>query len=107
MELSGDPAGGEIEGGEQARGLVVHVVVGWAVDLTRLMTPRHSSPRPPEGPGIAAVAASLAEVARSEGWDYETCLAQVLSAEVTSRESRGGAFARPIEPVGSPTRWES
>ena len=39
---------------------------------------------------IGALAAPLAERARSEGWDYETYLAQVLGEEVASRESHGG-----------------
>ncbi|MGH2579481.1 MAG: ATP-binding protein, partial [Actinomycetota bacterium] len=43
-----------------------------------------------KAPRIAELAASLAERARSEGWDYEAYLAQVLSEEVTSRESHGG-----------------
>jgi DNA replication protein DnaC len=43
-----------------------------------------------KAPRIAELASSLAERARSEGWDYETCLAQVLSEEVSSRESHGG-----------------
>jgi DNA replication protein DnaC len=43
-----------------------------------------------KAPRIAALAASLAERARSEGWDHETYLAQVLSEEVASRESHGG-----------------
>src|SRR5438105_13377722 len=43
-----------------------------------------------KAPRIAALASSLADRARSEGWDYEQYLAQVLSEEVTSRESHGG-----------------
>src|SRR6266508_6278621 len=43
-----------------------------------------------KAPRIAALAASLAERARQEGWDYETYLAQVLSEEVSSRETHGG-----------------
>jgi hypothetical protein len=43
-----------------------------------------------KAPRIAALASSLAEQARSEGSDHETYLAQVLSEEVASRESRGG-----------------
>ncbi len=43
-----------------------------------------------KAPRIAALASSLAERARSEGWDYEQYLAQVLSEEVSSRESHGG-----------------
>jgi DNA replication protein DnaC len=43
-----------------------------------------------KAPRIAALASSLAERARSEGWDHETYLAQVLSEEVASRESHGG-----------------
>jgi len=44
-----------------------------------------------KAPRIAALAAPLAERARSEGWDYEQYLAQVLGEEVASRESHGGA----------------
>src|SRR6059036_3509075 len=44
-----------------------------------------------KAPRIAALASSLAERARSEGWDYEQYLAQVLSEEVASRENHGGA----------------
>ncbi len=44
-----------------------------------------------KAPRIAALAASLAERARSEGWDYEQYLAQVLSEEVASRETHGGS----------------
>ena len=36
------------------------------------------------------MAASLAETARSEGWDYPEFLAKVLSEEVASRETHGG-----------------
>ncbi len=43
-----------------------------------------------KAPRIAELASSLAERARSEGWDYEQYLAQVLSEEVASRESHGG-----------------
>src|SRR5213592_290689 len=43
-----------------------------------------------KAPRIAALASFLADRARSEGWDYEQYLAQVLSEEVTSRESHGG-----------------
>lgn len=43
-----------------------------------------------KAPRIAALATTLAERARSEGWDHETYLAQVLSEEVASRESHGG-----------------
>src|SRR6266536_5287115 len=43
-----------------------------------------------KAPRIAALASSLAERARAEGWDYEQYLAQVLSEEVSSRESHGG-----------------
>jgi DNA replication protein DnaC len=43
-----------------------------------------------KAPRIAATASSLAERARSEGWDYETYLAQVLGEEVASRETHGG-----------------
>src|SRR6266540_5640961 len=44
-----------------------------------------------KAPRIAALAAPLAERARSEGWDYEQYLAQVLGEEVASRESHGRA----------------
>src|SRR6266516_2775924 len=44
-----------------------------------------------KAPRIAALASSLAERARAEGWDYEAYLAQILSEEVASRESHGGA----------------
>src|SRR6266704_3812466 len=43
-----------------------------------------------KAPRIAALAASLAERARAEGWDYEQYLAQVLGEEVASRETYGG-----------------
>ena len=43
-----------------------------------------------KAPRIAALASSLAERARAEGWDYEQYLAQVLAEEVSSRESHGG-----------------
>src|SRR5438874_1324773 len=43
-----------------------------------------------KAPRIAASASSLAERARSEGWDYEHYLAQVLGEEVASREGHGG-----------------
>src|SRR5437867_3978717 len=43
-----------------------------------------------KAPRIVELAGSLAERARSEGWDYETYLVQVLSEEVASRESHGG-----------------
>src|SRR5215218_9438595 len=43
-----------------------------------------------KAPRIAELASSLAERARSESWDYETYLAQVLSEEVASRETHGG-----------------
>jgi DNA replication protein DnaC len=43
-----------------------------------------------KAPRIAALASSLAERARSEGWDYEHYLAQVLHEEVASRETHGG-----------------
>lgn len=43
-----------------------------------------------KAPRIAALAAPLAERARAEGWDYEAYLAQVLSEEVSSRETHGG-----------------
>jgi len=41
-------------------------------------------------PRARQVAASLAETARSEGWDYTEFLAKVLSEEVASRETHGG-----------------
>src|SRR5438128_3683344 len=44
-----------------------------------------------KAPRIAALAASLAERARSEGWDYEQYLVHVLSEEVASRETHGGS----------------
>jgi DNA replication protein DnaC len=43
-----------------------------------------------KAPRIAALASSLADRARTEGWHYEQYLAQVLSEEVASRESHGG-----------------
>ena len=43
-----------------------------------------------KAPRISALAVPLAERARSEGWDYEHYLAQVLSEEVASRETHGG-----------------
>ena len=43
-----------------------------------------------KAPKIAALASTLAERARSEGWDYEAYLAAVLSEEVSSRETHGG-----------------
>jgi DNA replication protein DnaC len=43
-----------------------------------------------KAPRIAALATSLAERARSEGWDHERYLAQVLAEEVSSRETHGG-----------------
>ena len=43
-----------------------------------------------KAPRVAALAASLADRAREEGWDYEHYLAQVLSEEVASRETHGG-----------------
>jgi DNA replication protein DnaC len=43
-----------------------------------------------KAPRIAAPAATLAERARAEGWDYQQYLAQVLAEEVASRESHGG-----------------
>jgi DNA replication protein DnaC len=43
-----------------------------------------------KAPRIAALASPLAERARSEGWDYEHYLVQILSEEVASRESHGG-----------------
>ena len=44
-----------------------------------------------KAPRVAALASSLAEQARAEGWDYEHYLAQVLSVEVTPKETHGGA----------------
>ncbi len=44
-----------------------------------------------KAPRVAKLAASLAEQARAEGWDYEQYLVQVLSEEVASRETHGGA----------------
>jgi type VI protein secretion system component VasK len=44
-----------------------------------------------KAPRVAQLAASLAEQARSEGWDYEQYLVQVLGEEVASRETHGGA----------------
>jgi DNA replication protein DnaC len=44
-----------------------------------------------KAPRVAALASSLAERARSEGWDYEHYLVQVLGEEVASRETHGGA----------------
>ena len=41
-------------------------------------------------PRVRQVAPSLAEAARTEGWDYTEFLAKVLSEEVASRESHGG-----------------
>ena len=43
-----------------------------------------------KAPKIAALASTLADRARSEGWDYEAYLAAVLSEEVSSRETHGG-----------------
>jgi DNA replication protein DnaC len=43
-----------------------------------------------KAPRIRETAASLAERARAEGWDYEAYLAAVLSEEVTARDSHGG-----------------
>jgi DNA replication protein DnaC len=43
-----------------------------------------------KAPRIRETAASLAQRAREESWDYETYLAAVLSEEVTARESHGG-----------------
>lgn len=43
-----------------------------------------------KAPRISELASPLADRARSEGWDYEHYLAQVLSEEVASRESHGG-----------------
>lgn len=44
-----------------------------------------------KAPRVAKLAASLAEQARAEGWDYEQYLVHVLSEEVSSRETHGGA----------------
>ncbi len=41
-------------------------------------------------PRAKEVAASLAEAAGAEGWDYLEFLAKVLSEEVASRETHGG-----------------
>ena len=41
-------------------------------------------------PRARQVAASLADTARDEGWDYTEFLAKVLSEEVASRETHGG-----------------
>ncbi|MDH4116909.1 MAG: ATP-binding protein, partial [Acidimicrobiia bacterium] len=41
-------------------------------------------------PRARQVAESLAETARSQGWDYTEFLAKVLSEEVASRETHGG-----------------
>ena len=41
-------------------------------------------------PRAREVAPSLAETARSEGWDYAEFLAKVLAEEVASRETHGG-----------------
>ncbi len=41
-------------------------------------------------PRAREVASSLAEAARSEGWDYLEFLAKLLSEEVASRETHGG-----------------
>jgi DNA replication protein DnaC len=43
-----------------------------------------------KAPRIAALAATLAERARDQDWDYQQYLAQVLAEEVASRESHGG-----------------
>jgi DNA replication protein DnaC len=43
-----------------------------------------------KAPRIAALAATLAERARDQGWDYQQYLAQVLAEEVASRETHGG-----------------
>src|SRR5207253_9222935 len=42
-----------------------------------------------KAPRISALASPLAERARAEGWEYEHYLAQVLSEEVSSRETHG------------------
>lgn len=44
-----------------------------------------------KAPRIREACGSLAEQARAEGWDYEAYLAAVLSEEVSSRETHGGA----------------
>ena len=44
-----------------------------------------------KAPRIKAVSGRLAERARDEGWDYEAYLAAVLTEEVSSRDSHGGA----------------
>ena len=44
-----------------------------------------------KAPRIREVADRLAERARDEGWDYPAYLAAVLTEEVTSRDSHGGA----------------
>ncbi|MCI0344146.1 MAG: ATP-binding protein, partial [Chloroflexi bacterium] len=44
-----------------------------------------------KAPRIKAVSGRLAERARTEGWDYEVYLAAVLTEEVSSRDSHGGA----------------
>jgi DNA replication protein DnaC len=41
-------------------------------------------------PRARQVASSLADTARSEGWDYPEYLAKVLAEEVASRETHGG-----------------
>jgi DNA replication protein DnaC len=43
-----------------------------------------------KAPRIAALAATLADQARDQGWDYQQYLAQVLAEEVASRETHGG-----------------
>jgi DNA replication protein DnaC len=43
-----------------------------------------------KAPRIAALAATLADQARTEGWDYQHYLVQVLAEEVASRETHGG-----------------
>jgi DNA replication protein DnaC len=43
-----------------------------------------------KAPRIAALAAALADQARTEGWDYQHYLVQVLAEEVASRETHGG-----------------
>src|SRR6266542_5678346 len=44
-----------------------------------------------KAPRVREVASRLADVAREEGWDYETYLAAVLAEEVSGRETHGGA----------------
>ena len=52
-------------------------------------------------PRTQAVAASFAESARQEGWDYLEFLSRILAEEVASRETHGGqhrvAAAGPVK----------